>query len=507
MQFCTSCNIEYEEDKKYCKYCGDPLIPKNESLSTPKRLNTQGESGTNEKVYCPHCKLIYEFGSTCIQCGSPLIRQSLASIKEKLQPGYSPPSEEKSLHKKSSQPQIETSSHKVTCPACNLTYENGNFCIRCGSALIEQISNQVEKESDSVSSPVGENSPQLQTAQKQLIQIPRKNLICPQCRIIYERGESCVRCGSPLVSQTSLMEEKSGSTESPETQPLILQPEGELSSEASLTPPSFVEERESSLIDQIKRKETETVQAPEVEKRKEPLQAKTSDQKSLKKSTEEFERALVSPKKRKRDYRRLFLEVSSVAMIVIAGGYFIWSIYTYMTNKSEPLPTVSKEEAVSPQISSSSIQSSAPITGSEETQNSGIGEDSANRKGQIQDPSVSSIEAQEIENIKVLLENIRKANLQKDINLFLSCYATDFKNREEKKKATLTSWKNFNYLDLSYELIDPSISLDSAKARVEWLIKISPKNRGPSQEIKTLLDVILKKEEGSWKIKEVKQVR
>lgn len=506
MQFCTSCNIEYEEDKKYCKYCGDPLVPKNGSLSTLKRLNTKGEGGTNEKVYCPHCKLIYEFGSTCIQCGSPLIRQSLTAIEEKPQPGYPPSTEEKFIKKETPQPQKETTSHKFICPSCKRTYENGNFCISCGSMLIDQISNRLKKEVDAASSPEEEKIPQLQTLQEQLIQIPRKNLICPQCRIIYERGESCVRCGSPLISQTSSMEGKSESSELPERQPFTPQPEGEAPSEFSLPSSPFTKEKGSVLTDQIKKKETETAQAPEIEKREEPLQAKTSDQKSLKKPLEEFERALFFPKRGKRDYRRLFLEVGSVAMMVFAGGYFIWSLYTHMTNKSEPIPPFKKEKSALPQINSSSIHPPGEITESEEIQNRVIGEDSSVGTGQTQDTPISSIEAQEIENIKVLLEKIRKANLQKDINLFLSCYATDFKNREEKKKATLTSWKNFNYLDLSYELKNPSISIDSAKARVEWLIKISPKNRGPSQEIKALLDVILKREEGGWKIKEVKQV-
>ena len=114
-------------------------------------------------------------------------------------------------------------------------------------------------------------------------------------------------------------------------------------------------------------------------------------------------------------------------------------------------------------------------------------------------------ETPEIGKIKGLLENIRQANLQKNIDLFISCYATDFKDREEKKKATLAYWKKFDYLDLSYDLKNPSISPDTAKARVEWVIKISSKTGSQPQESKTILDVTFKKEEGGWKITEVKQ--
>jgi ketosteroid isomerase-like protein len=119
---------------------------------------------------------------------------------------------------------------------------------------------------------------------------------------------------------------------------------------------------------------------------------------------------------------------------------------------------------------------------------------------------VALVEALEVEKIKSLLENIRQANLQKDIDLFISCYASDFKDREGKKKATLDNWKKYDYLDLSYDLKNPLISGDTAKAKVEWLIKTSSKAGGQPQEIKTTVDVTLKKEEGGWKIKEVKQV-
>jgi ketosteroid isomerase-like protein len=110
----------------------------------------------------------------------------------------------------------------------------------------------------------------------------------------------------------------------------------------------------------------------------------------------------------------------------------------------------------------------------------------------------------EIEKIRGMLENIRQANLKKNIDLFLSCYSSDFKDREVKKKATLDNWKRFDYLDLSYDLRNLSISGDTAKAKVEWLIRIFPTTGGKPQESKTTLDVLLKKEEGGWKIKEVK---
>jgi len=116
----------------------------------------------------------------------------------------------------------------------------------------------------------------------------------------------------------------------------------------------------------------------------------------------------------------------------------------------------------------------------------------------------SATEAEEVEKIRDLFENIRKANLAKDIDLFISSYSRDFKDREGKKRATVESWENFNFLDLTFDLGSTSISGNSARARVTWLVRFSPKGGGQPQESKTILDVVFKKEDGDWKIGEIK---
>jgi ketosteroid isomerase-like protein len=178
--------------------------------------------------------------------------------------------------------------------------------------------------------------------------------------------------------------------------------------------------------------------------------------------------------------------------MVLAGGYFIWSIYTHFI-KEPGAKTKPSKEVSSPILPKSSMPPNATATVSIP-------------KGTATTPDVALVEALEVEKIKTLLENIRQANLQKDIDLFISCYASDFKDREGKKKATLDNWKKFDYLDLSYDLKNPLISGDTAKAKVEWLIKTASKAGGQSQEIKTTMEVTLIKEEGGWRIKEVKQI-
>jgi ketosteroid isomerase-like protein len=268
---------------------------------------------------------------------------------------------------------------------------------------------------------------------------------------------------------------------------------------------------------EVKKEELEVSPAPEEEVKEEHPQTQIPEQEPTKKRGEDFERRISLPKKRKRDYRRLFREAGGITIMVVAGGYFLWAIYSHlMTKPLEPKIAASKE--VTSQVIPNSLPPAHPatsVTESEESKYKKTEESSSISKEvtsavpaspSLPDTSkMFSPEMQEIENIKALLENIRQANLQKNIDLFISCYATDFKDREGKKKATLAYWKKFDYLDLSYDFKNPSISGDTAKARVEWLIKISPTSVRQPQESKTILDVTLKKEEGGWKIKEVKQ--
>ncbi len=116
------------------------------------------------------------------------------------------------------------------------------------------------------------------------------------------------------------------------------------------------------------------------------------------------------------------------------------------------------------------------------------------------------IEAEEAEKIKALFETIRQANLKKDIDLFMSCYSLEFKDRKRKRLDTLESWKTFNYLDLTYDLKTQTISGDSAHVRVEWWMKISPKRSPKPKDNRAVLDTVLKREGGYWKIKEIQPI-
>lgn len=112
----------------------------------------------------------------------------------------------------------------------------------------------------------------------------------------------------------------------------------------------------------------------------------------------------------------------------------------------------------------------------------------------------------ETEKIKSLFETVKQANLQQDIDLFMTCFSRDFSGREKKRLDALKTWDHFNYLSLSYDLKKQMISGHTADIRLEWLIRSSEKVGGKLQENKVTLDAILKKENGRWKIQEIKSV-
>jgi ketosteroid isomerase-like protein len=244
------------------------------------------------------------------------------------------------------------------------------------------------------------------------------------------------------------------------------------------------------------------------------FQDKPLEQQPSKKASDHAEKRVSSAKEHKRDYRRLFLEVGGMAVMALAGGYLLWSVFSPSTAKSPEPKGLSSKDTVS-QILPSSSSSANPAPTVTDSRGFRSGEESSAIPKEappsplpLPDTSrTPSAEIREIGNIKIVLENIRRANLQEDIDLFLHCYASDFRNREEKRKATLANWKMFNYHDLSYDLKKTSISDNTAKARVEWVIKISSKEGGRRQENRSILDVTFKKEEGRWKIEEVKQAR
>ena len=334
----------------------------------------------------------------------------------------------------------------LVCMKCNIEYEDGKeSCSSCGSPLVTKekpVSNDKEK-----------NKPKEGK--------PDEKLICPNCKLLYEKMSLCIRCGATLVKEIP-------SQQGEEPKPLTLE---------------------------VEKEPLEPAHSPDV--KKEPFQAQPPGKHTVKKLPEDTQKGTSPPLKSKKKFSRQLLEVLSVSVLIAIVIFSLWSIYSHFANKQSGPSTPSPKETPGLILhnTSSSTTNNTPILAEPQ-------------EGEKKPPAQSSPihEPDEIEEIKSLLEKIRQANLQKNIDLFMSCYSTDFKERESKRKATLETWDNYNYLDLSYTLEDYSKSGLTAQAKVEWLIKFYLKEGSKTKENKTALNVRFKKEDGSWKIKETKPV-
>jgi hypothetical protein len=157
-----------------------------------------------------------------------------------------------------------------------------------------------------------------------------------------------------------------------------------------------------------------------------------------------------------------------ILLLIMAGGYLLWQQYPQFN-----MPIFTK--STPPSLSSPADPQT--VEGNEET-----------------------------DQIGSVFENIRRANLQKNIDLFMSCFSRDFNGTERKRKDTLKMWETFNYHDLSYDLKKKTILGDAAAVRLEWVVKTSERVGGKPHNGRTVLDVTLKREGGAWKIKEIKPV-
>jgi hypothetical protein len=398
----------------------------------------------------------------------------------------------------------------VICPQCNIEHDPlEEFCKKCGKFLL------------SVEDPL---------AAKENIEV---NLICPRCQVLHKKGKYCRKCGSLLMQRTvsekacaqplekklvkrwvkewlKLLEEerelkfcmnkletRGDNISTDVINPLIVRYKDQLE---TLSPLHREIEKE---LESIRKRTTGEIdhlenQLKPVQKRLEEFQSLYKDNAVTKadflREKKELKKEINSTEKSLRKFRHILsllpgpaggnvdspglfgglLRPSTLAtgavilLVIIAVGYLFWQQYPH---SNRPMMT----ESTPPPLPSPP----GPQTVTENV---------------------------EVEKIGSVFENIRRANLQKNIDLFMSCFSSDFSGAERKRKDTLKIWETFNYHDLSYDFKKQTIVGDVADVRLEWVVKTSERAGGKPRNGKTVLDVTLKREGDTWKIKEIKPV-
>jgi hypothetical protein len=400
----------------------------------------------------------------------------------------------------------------VICPQCSIEHGEGEeFCGNCGKFLL------------AIEDPPSEE------------ERANAKLYCPKCQVLYRKGNYCRRCGSLLMQGTPSKAMDTQRSEKKLTKRYskewlrLLKEEKALESRmrkleaqrekisSDVLNPLFVryQERLESLspLHQEIEMELESIRKRALEE----MDFLGNELKPIQKRLEEFQSlyklgAVTKPdfvrekkglrkeiklrKKSLKKYRQILsllptkmggrtvspiltgdllrplplLTVGIIILLMVSGGYFLWPQHT------ESGTLVLKKIVVYPSTPSS-----------------------------LNNPP-AAMEDKDAEKIGSLFENIRQANLQKNIDLFMSCFSCDFNGTEGKRLDTLKVWENYNYLDLSYDLKKQTITGDTANVRLEWLVRTSQKMGGQRKDGRTVLDVTLKREDAHWKIIDIKPV-
>lgn len=107
--------------------------------------------------------------------------------------------------------------------------------------------------------------------------------------------------------------------------------------------------------------------------------------------------------------------------------------------------------------------------------------------------------------IRRLLEDIRTANITKDLKLWESRYAAGYRELKGKKESILEQWRQFDYLSLGYRIENLQIRGAGADAVIVWDIELKPVRGGNSIKVISRLASTFVLEDGTLKISAVKK--
>jgi hypothetical protein len=105
--------------------------------------------------------------------------------------------------------------------------------------------------------------------------------------------------------------------------------------------------------------------------------------------------------------------------------------------------------------------------------------------------------------INSLLDDIRTANLRKDLALWKSRYSRGYLASKEKKENIVEQWEKVDYKSLSYKVEDLLTGPAHASATVIWEVDFSPRKSTAIKKITQRLRADFAIEDGRLKITSV----
>ena len=447
MLICPKCNIDYEEGKIFCKHCGSKLVTKVEE-HTASPLVTKPLSKETTNIY---------------------------QLKEDLE---------------SATPKATLGKTVLKCSNCNLEYEEGNkFCKNCGAPLISEVigkSTQFEVPPKTIVKPstIKVKEETLHGEEfKRSVKHEKEVSVCTlrkkDLHLLFKNKRALKKEKEKIEKLLTNLESKRGLVSD------------EVFSSTKTQHAMQFESLEKSLqnIDAklMGLKNTLGAEIGQVTNDLEPFKKKLNDvvalygsgalskkdfinqKKWFKKNTAQKIAALKSKKKLLKflnfglEHQSLYfirrvLKVCAVVLIVllIAGGGL--GSFLYYKEKMKEI-----------------------------------------RKVSYSGKSASDIPS-DYEQIKKVIENIQKANLDENIELFMSCYSSSFPDYEKKRDDTINLWSKYDFLKLDYTIKEKNVIGDNAFVKLVWNMKFGSKGTQETKELMDNLRVLLKKEGQNWKI-------
>lgn len=401
----------------------------------------------------------------------------------------------------------------VVCPRCNLTHEIGEeLCRKCGSFLLTDEEDYFLK-----------------------VEKVETQLICPICQDLYHQGNYCKKCGSLLRQDIPSLETNRHPLEikwikdcSKEWLKLrrekkelevclknLETQKKEISNDMFALLWARYQERLKELLplhqemeaelESVRRRASEEIDL--LEKELKPLQTKLEEFQFINKQEgitrvdflkekEEVNRNLQTRVRNLKKWRR-FLSVlpGEMRKDSVSKGFkeILFQPFTILVISTSIILLGTGGFVLSPWYLKSSPVIPSKIVSSLPTPS-------------LSPKSRTNVDDQEVLKIKALFDAVKQANLQKNIDLFMNCFAHDFTGKEKKRSDTLKTRNHFHYLNLSYDLKQKRISGDIADVRLEWSIRVSEKGREKPEDNRIIFDTTLRKENGHWKIQQIRPV-
>ncbi len=96
--------------------------------------------------------------------------------------------------------------------------------------------------------------------------------------------------------------------------------------------------------------------------------------------------------------------------------------------------------------------------------------------------------------------------MKKDMNLFISCYASDYPNLGELERQTYENWKNYDFKNVSYNINNVRrVGTNQAAAELVWNFQLLNNQTKATEMQRGVYNIMLEDSSGTWKIKESKE--